>query len=278
MPPASKASVINSAAIDGLSESKPKDHELQNRSLSRREILGLLGTTAATALFGCDRPWPGFLDFVTDAYSSSPAAAAAIPPCTVRPEQTEGPYFVDHKLNRTDIRVDPADGSVTPGVSLQLSFHVSRVAGGSCSPLHGAIVDIWQCDARGMYSGVRDLYGRFDTTGKVFLRGFQITGKNGMVDFLTIYPGWYGGRAVHIHFKIRSNPSSARGHEFTSQLYFDEAVTDQVFDQFPYNSKTGGRTKNAQDFGFRRGGKRLMPTISKDAQGYAAAFDIGLRI
>jgi protocatechuate 3,4-dioxygenase beta subunit len=97
------------------------------------------------------------------------------------------------------------------------------------------------------------------------------------VQFNTIYPGWYEGRAVHIHFKIRTD-SASRGREFTSQLYFDETVTDQVHQQSPYN-RHGRRTiLNNDDFSYRRGGKQLMPALSRDSQGYTAKFEIGLQL
>ncbi len=151
---------------------------------------------------------------------------------------------------------------------LRLEFQVSRIAGGACTPLSGAIVDIWHCDALGVYSDVRD--AGFDTRGKKFLRGYQQTDAKGAAQFLTIYPGWYAGRAVHIHFKIRSAAPSARHQTFTSQLYFDEAVTDQIFKQAPYNGKDGRRTMNDGDSIFRRDGKELLLVPAKTSQGYSA--------
>ena len=198
------------------------------------------------------------------------------PACVVRPDQTEGPYFVDEKLNRSDIRVEPSDKTIKPGVPLRLEFHVSHVASGACNPLSGAIVDIWHCDALGAYSDVRD--AGFDTRGKKFLRGYQSTNADGLAEFLTIYPGWYEGRAVHIHFKIRADAAAKRAYEFTSQLYFDEAVSDEVFKQSPYNGKRGRRVTNDADFAFRQGGKELLLVPARNAGGYAAKFDIGLQI
>jgi protocatechuate 3,4-dioxygenase beta subunit len=245
--------------------------------LSRRAALGrlILGTTAV--FLGCRR-LPRVRQSNASLAAPATAHAAVIPSCMVRPEQTEGPYFIDEKLNRSDIRSDPSDGAVKPGVALRLAFHVSRISGASCSPLSNAIVDVWQCDALGVYSDVRDSNAGFDTRGKKFLRGYQTTDVNGMAEFLTIYPGWYPGRTVHIHFKIRAEPSSRRGSEFTSQLYFDESITDEVHKRGPYNSKGPRSTTNDVDFGFRRGGKQLILTPTKDAQGYAARFDIGLQM
>jgi protocatechuate 3,4-dioxygenase beta subunit len=127
-----------------------------------------------------------------------------------------------------------------------------------------------------VYSDVRD--GQFDSRGKKFLRGYQQTNANGNAEFLTIYPGWYEGRAVHIHFKIRSTAQGARAQEFTSQLYFDESVNDQIFKQAPYNTKRGRRVMNDTDSLFRRGGRELLVTPAKNTQGYTAKFDIGLQI
>lgn len=196
--------------------------------------------------------------------------------CVVKPQQTEGPYFVDEKLNRSDIRSDPSDNSLKQGVQLRLAFQVSRIAGESCAPLEGAIVDIWHCDAMGVYSDVTDR--SFNTVGKKFLRGYQVTDANGTVEFNTIYPGWYPGRTVHIHFKIRTNSASQQSYEFTSQLYFDDALTDQIHTQRPYAAKGQRNIKNDQDGIFQRGGDQLMLQVAKDAKGYGARFDIGLQI
>jgi protocatechuate 3,4-dioxygenase beta subunit len=233
----------------------------------RREFLKLLGLGSAAMLAG--EPFGGAGD-------DAVALAAAFPACVVRPEQTEGPYFVDDKLHRSDIRSDPTDNSIKPGVPLRLQFHVSRISGAACEPLNGAMVDVWQCDSLGAYSGVRN--GRFDTRGKKFLRGYQLTDAKGAAEFLTIYPGWYQGRAVHIHFKIRSAAQGARAHEFTSQLYFDDAVNDQVFKQAPYNAQRGRRVMNESDFIFRRGGDELLLAPAKSSEGYAATMAIGLKL
>jgi protocatechuate 3,4-dioxygenase beta subunit len=248
------------------------------KELSRREVLGFLAAGSAAVLLGCRRMRRSGEPTTGLALEATADAAAIIPACVVRPEQTEGPYFIDQKLNRSDIRSDPSDGSVSQGERLRLAFRISRIDGGACKPVSGAIVDVWQCDALGVYSGVRDMNGWFDTTGKKFLRGYQATNASGIAEFLTIYPGWYVGRAVHIHFKVRTRPDSGRAQEFTSQLYFDESITDQVQKQAPYNSRGRRSTSNDADFIFRRGGKQLILTPTKDAQGYAANFDLGFQM
>jgi len=243
--------------------------------LSRRKLLGLAAASAATSLVG---------DLGRRVAMAAPAGPSAqlssdtAPACVVRPRQTAGPYFVDEVLERSDIRSDPLDGSLKPGTPLRLEFRVSRLDDGSCAPVRGAVVDVWQCDAMGVYSGVRDFNGFFDTRGKRFLRGYQLTDAGGTAQFITVYPGWYPGRTVHIHFKIRTDPEGRRGLEFTSQLYFHDAITDQVHAQAPYASKGPRTTRNGQDGIFRHGGSQLILPITRDGQGYAGTFDIGLQM
>ena len=239
-----------------------KDHIKKIFLLNRREMLGFIGGIVSVSLLGCLR--------------RQSASAKQTASCVVKPQQTEGPYFVDEKLNRSDIRSDPSDNSLKQGVQLRLAFQVSRIAGESCAPLEGAIVDIWHCDAMGVYSDVTDR--SFNTVGKKFLRGYQVTNANGTVEFNTIYPGWYPGRTVHIHFKIRTYSASQQSYEFTSQLYFDDALTDQIHTQRPYAAKGQRNIKNDQDGIFQRGGDQLMLQVAKDAKGYGARFDIGLQI
>ena len=232
--------------------------------LSRREAVTLLGVSGFAVLTGCASAQGG------------DARASAIPACVVRPEQTEGPYFVEELLNRSDIRSDPASGIVRPGVPLQLTANVSRIAGADCTPLPGAQVDVWHCDALGVYSDVTD--PGFSTVGQKFLRGYQVTDAAGAARFLTVYPGWYEGRTVHIHFKIRTDPQAARGYDFTSQMYFDDALTDMVFTRAPYVAKGQRTTRNTDDRIFRRGGSQLLLAPKATGEGYAATFAIGLQV
>ena len=116
----------------------------------------------------------------------------------------------------------------------------------------------------------------FSAFGKKFLRGYQVTDDQGRVNFTTIYLGWYQGRAVHIHFKVRTNPASSRGHAATSQWYFDDALNDQVMAQAP-STKAGRRTLNTADGIYRDGGAALTLKPTASGQGYAAAYDIGVQ-
>lgn len=233
----------------------------------RREVVFLLGSAAAAGLLGCGN------DASDASTPETPSSAGS--PCVVRPQQTDGPYFVDERLERSDIRSDPSDGTVRPGSPLRLAFRVSRLTDAACTPIAGALVDVWQTDALGVYSDVRD--GSVDTRGRKFLRGFQLTDAAGFAQFMTIYPGWYSGRAVHIHFKIRTTPGAASGQELTSQIYFDETLTDQVHAQPPYNGKGRRNTTNQTDGIFRSGGSQLLLPLAADSAGHQGTFEIALQ-
>jgi protocatechuate 3,4-dioxygenase beta subunit len=110
------------------------------------------------------------------------------------------------------------------------------------------------------------------------LRGYQVTSAAGVVKFDTIYPGWYSGRAVHIHFKIRTEPGSRQGLEFTSQLYFDEATTDAVHARPPYNGHGRRDTLNAADGIFRNGGRQLVLPLVAAGDGYSGTFDVAVQV
>lgn len=202
--------------------------------------------------------------------------ASALPACVVAPELTEGPYYVDIDFDRSDIRSDPSTGDVVEGVPLQLVLRAFQVGGEGCTPLAGAAIDIWHCDAFGVYSDSQD--PGFDTTGQYFLRGYQVTDDDGLVQFTTIYPGWYQGRAVHIHFKVQGDAGSGQSYEFTSQFFFDEAVTDVVHAQEPYASKGYRTLLNEGDMIYREGGSELMLTLTQSDDGYTGAFDIGIQL
>jgi protocatechuate 3,4-dioxygenase beta subunit len=235
------------------------------RVLTRREALTVLGATGSILLLG-------------GSAASAGASRAGRPryPCVVRPASTQGPYYVDEKLNRSDIRSDPTDGTVKQGALLALTLNVSSIAKGSCRPLEGAIVDIWQCDAEGVYSDARDPR-YFDTTGKKFLRGYQITDKNGAAKFTTIYPGWYPQRTPHIHYKIRSPASAPSAYEFVGQIYFDEATSDRVYIKAPYAARGKRTVSNLTDRIYNSdGGRQSMLTVTPAKDGYAATFDVAL--
>ena len=250
--------------------------------LSRREVIALVGATglvacAPSALSGAS---PTASSAAASAAATSAATAAAtaasvaVPSCIVRPAVTEGPYFVDEKLNRSDVRSDPSNGAVKPGAPFALTFNIAKVSAANCVSLANAQVDIWHCDAAGVYSDASD--PSFNTKGQKFLRGYQVTDANGKAAFTTIYPGWYQGRAVHIHFKIRTTAANGTVSDFTSQLFFDDALNAQVFAMAPYASKGTGWMKNAQDGIYTGGGDKLLLKPTQSGSSFAATFDIGL--
>ncbi len=246
---------------------KHDDHQ-SGRVLTRREALAALGVGGGVlAAIGTG---------AAVAHSArGDKAAAALPACVVRPEQTEGPFFVDAELERSDIRSDPSTGTMSEGAPLTLAFNLSQIAGGACTVLAGALIDVWQCDANGVYSGVSDEGAPEDARDQQFLRGHQRTDENGVARFVTIYPGWYRGRAVHVHFKVRTDVAG-RPYEFTSQLYFEDALTNRVHALEPYAARGQRGTTNADDGIFRDGGNSLMTRVSEADTGYAATFDLGL--
>jgi protocatechuate 3,4-dioxygenase beta subunit len=159
------------------------------------------------------------------------------------PQQIEGPYFVDGMPNRSDIRTDTSDGSIEEGVPLSLTLAVYDVDDGNCTPIKGAQVDVWHANSQGVYSGIQQQ----ETSGSNFLRGYQITNDNGTVHFTTVYPGWYEGRAIHIHLKVRMFEGQQKTLEWNSQLYLPNDVNAQVHIQEPYNKHGPVDMVNEQD-------------------------------
>lgn len=200
------------------------------------------------------------------------------------PSLTEGPYFVDEILHRSDIRTDPDTNTTEEGLPLVINLNVSRVDDCVVTPLAGAFIDIWQCNAAGVYSDVAAQNSR----GKKFLRGYQIADRGGKTQFTTIYPGWYQGRAVHIHYKVRFFSKGEETYEFTSQWFFDDAFSDDIYKLTPYSSKGIADTRNATD-GIYRGasttgavaansGERLMLELKKESDYVSANFHLVLDV
>ena len=213
--------------------------------LSRREMLGLAAKGAASvavtqALVACGG------DSLTSTGSDT-SASSSTSACVLTAALTEGPFFVDEMLNRSDIRYDPVTGALSDGVLLDLTFNVTRASSSACTPLTGAYLDVWHADSTGTYSDVSGNGNGSAGAGKKFLRGYQVTDADGVVKFVTIYPGWYSGRAVHIHFKLRIYAGTTKTYEFTSQFFFDDALTDTVQAGAPYNTKGQRNVRNAQD-------------------------------
>ncbi len=155
--------------------------------------------------------------------------------CLLQKEATEGPFYLDPRLVRSDITEGKA------GLPMQLRL---QVVNADCSPVVGARVDVWHCDARGVYSGVRNLGGGEDTTGQTFLRGTQVTDSAGIASFQTIFPGWYPGRTTHVHYKVFLDDKT----QLTSQIFFAETVNDAIYQDNDAYARDGSRdVLNARD-------------------------------
>lgn len=225
--------------------------------ISRRRALGALGGVGlGTLLAACSADETPVTS--ADVKTSSGSSATVSPQtttdsdldaifeqsgsCTLTREMTEGPYYFDVDSIRSDIRED------REGTLLRLALRVQDAE--SCEPIPNAVVDIWHCDAGGLYSGFESAsrggpggMGSGPTDEETYLRGAQVTNAKGVVEFRTVYPGWYRGRTVHIHAKVHLDSSTL----LTSQLFFDEDVTSVVYEDAPYSAHTGRETFNDRD-------------------------------
>jgi protocatechuate 3,4-dioxygenase beta subunit len=224
--------------------------------LSRRALFAHAGALGLAALA------PGRL---LSAALASPSRSLVLPQgggCVLAPALTEGPYYINPALVRPDV----TEG--LPGYPMQLNLRVARVAG--CAPVSGAIVDIWHCDAGGLYSGYTGQLGNVSTVGQNFYRGVQLTDASGVATFHTNYPGWYPGRAVHIHFKVILSATTA----VTSQLYVPDTLTDDVFAACePYTARGTRPTRNTND-GLYRPQLLMNPAVQRG--GVVVDFTIGI--
>src|SRR6476469_565626 len=224
----------------------------------------------------------------TRSASAAPSAAPATPSaaallrndraCTLTHATIAGPTWFDAHDVRSDIR----DGR--PGVPLELAFRVVQQP--SCAPVPHAVVDLWQCDALGIYSGFararpgnggspggRDRYGDKEsaaTDADRWLRGTQVSGPDGVVTFRTIYPGWYPTRTAHLHLKVHLSEKTV----LTTQLFFDDAVSDRVYSgSDPYRQHPGRDTRNPTDPFFS---STALMTTKPAADGWLAALTLGV--
>lgn len=199
--------------------------------------------------------------------------------CVLEPTLTKGPYWIDERLERADIRTDTngvATPNPRPGLPLSLRITVLAYGPGGCSPLAGAQVDVWQCDASGLYSDTAAL----GTAGENFLRGFQRTDANGLATFTTIYPGWYSGRCVHAHVKVRLfDMASNVTTEATTQIFFDDSITRTVCTTAPpYTTRGAPDTSNAMDAFYGNHTELLLNLQGDAASGYTGSVRLGVPI
>ena len=189
------------------------------------------------------------------------------PVCVLTPQATEGPFY----FNPDQIRQNIVEDRV--GAPLRMAVRVMRVDDG-CAPLKDALVDLWHADAGGLYSGYPRQLGGLDTSGQTFLRGIQMTDAVSVALFDTIYPGWYPGRTLHIHFKVHYGSNTY----VTSQFCFPDDFTDDVYSRTPYRERPNRRTRNANDSVLRDdpAESNLLASVTEDGDGYFGTITIGV--
>ena len=254
-----------------------------SQEIDRRQALRLLGAAGVSSLaLGACRGSDGAEDSLPAGASSGSNTTAApvvgtgpvtadmfksATACSLTPEQTEGPYYIDVDRIRSDIREDRR------GIPLRLAARVMDVDG--CTPVKDAVFEVWHCDAGGLYSGFEQASqgrggprgGSVGTDQTRYLRGAQVTNGEGIAVITTIYPGRYQGRAVHA--KVQLTNAKA----LTTQLYFDDKLSDDVYAKAPYSSHQGRRTLNGDDNIYR---SDTTLTVSKEADGYLGLITMGI--
>ncbi|MEX1124803.1 MAG: intradiol ring-cleavage dioxygenase [Acidimicrobiia bacterium] len=192
--------------------------------------------------------------------------------CVLIPEETAGPYPLDLSGEEVFVRTDITEGG--PGVPVALTLTLVN-ASADCAPTANARVDLWHCDADGVYSGYSQPGS--DTTGETFCRGIQVSDSNGQVTFQTIHPGWYQGRITHIHFQAFLE----NGLVATSQIAFPPEITEAVYAVEPYAAKGPNSSVPtfADDNVFSDGTQYQMATVTGDAgSGYSATLLVGIAV
>lgn len=243
---------------------------MSDHPMRRREMVALsAGALTSAVLYACGAGGD-------EAIESAAKGTAATPDCVLTPEQEEGPFYIDLAKVRQDIVED------RPGVPLALRLSV--VDSNTCKPIRDAAVDIWHCDALGVYSGEPSE----GSEGKTYLRGIQLTDGNGLAEFATIYPGQYPGRTTHIHIKVhiggrRRDGAYSGGHvSHTGQLFSSDRRDAEVFALAPYNRNTAEITLRDRDGVFRyQGGSSSILTLvraghSLTRDGFRARVTLGV--
>ncbi|HEY1547829.1 MAG TPA: hypothetical protein VGG28_08415 [Kofleriaceae bacterium] len=240
---------------------------------------GLLGGSLVLVACKTATSSSGDDESTADAATSGSSDGGA---CASTLEGEVGPYFADDSADgfaRSDITANLDGTSVQTGIPLALTFYIYD-AQNSCTPYVGAQVDIWHCNATGVYSDISSE----STSTEQWLRGYQISDSTGKVTFTTIVPGWYQGRTTHIHLRIRSSYDEAAGLSDgtnTTQVFFAQTLIDTIATTItPYNSEGTNSTTNASDrvYSQQTDGKNEMSLTGDTTAGYAATFSIYLPI
>jgi len=260
------------------------------RMITRREAIGAAGSVGAAYLLAASG-----LPVALELLDAAPAAAAPASSVVVTPSMTEGPYWVDEMLRRFDVRGNTSSsssraGTRQAGVPLTLKINVLDSSGGGA--INGAHVDIWHANAYGLYSDEgQQQTGGGTTQGQNFLRGYQVTGidagvnasaVDGQVSFKTIWPGWYQGRAIHIHVRVRTYDASGTvATNYTTQIFFSDKDNSTVLTgAAPYSSRSpqADPTSDENDnvLTHAADATNIVPVAGSLADGFAATFEIGL--
>jgi protocatechuate 3,4-dioxygenase beta subunit len=251
--------------------------QLVTRGLSRRAALRLMGSAAAAAAVTVGVGCSGSKSSTS---TTTTTGTTDYSTCSIVPEGEEGPYFVDDSatgFNRSNI-LSNLDGSDTQsGIPLTLNIYVYDTEN-NCAAMPGVQIDIWHCNALGVYSA-EDVES---TVGETWLRGYQLSDSLGLVTFATIVPGWYQGRTTHIHLRVRSSfDSTDTGGTNTTQLFFPQATIDTINTTVaPYSSHGTNSTTNASDQVYtpQTEGETELTLTGDTTSGYSATFKIGLPI
>lgn len=238
-------------------------------------------TASLTAVYAGDSTYAsstsGVVSVAVTTTSSSSTCGTTVPAVT------EGPYGTDDSAsgyNRSTITSDIAGTNTQSGVPFTLTIYVYDRKN-SCVALQNVQVDIWHCNAAGVYSGIKsNTNGNgTDYTAQSWLRGYELSDSSGMVKFVTILPGWYTGRTTHIHMRFRSTyDSSSDGSTNTAQLFFDQTFIDSLDTSVtPYSSEGKNSVTNAGDSIYTsEGGTTLLSLSGSASAGYTASFSIYL--
>jgi len=239
------------------------------KRLDRREVIRIIGAAGAAAVAAaCGSETATTPSAVASTVTTAAGTGAAAgtsssnDACAVSPNETEGPYPSKSDIFRSDIREN------RQGVPLALTIRVINVSNG-CAPLANANVEIWQCDAAGNYSE----YG--SQTAQTYLRGIQTTDANGQVSFMTVYPGWYQGRATHIHIEVTMSGRSVK----VTQIAFPETINSAVYATGVYASRGSNPTSNLQDGIFADSlSSELVTPSGNPTAGYSASYQVGVSV
>jgi protocatechuate 3,4-dioxygenase beta subunit len=245
-----------------------KETKMSSKTLPRRaammRLAGAAGAAAAAWACGGDTPTSPSTATTTTGTTGTTATGTVSTngQCATTPSETAGPFPSTVSIIRSDIRENRT------GVPLALAIKVVNVNNG-CAPVSGANVEIWHCDVAGNYSE----YG--SQTTQTYLRGIQTTDASGQVNFTTIYPGWYQGRATHIHIEVKVQSRSVK----VTQIAFPESINNTVYGNSVYASRGSNPTSNLSDDIFRDSlASELVTPAGDPATGYSATCQVGIAL